>query len=248
MTLAPSSLEGLPQYPSSDLIVACDLDYYDGPITGLVRRGAELFWFSWHDRGLPDDEDSTVTPRVFTLHALPAEAIPVAEAWVQRCQELSDECRLIANPHVWPISARQRAMQRPLSVVMAEMEAHHEVRPPWEDLPATAWFSEAGSSAFAAIQTYTLSHQQAADFERWQREVAQALMNEDQPALDGLFREPPVPGDPLDLYFVRRRGVDAEGACIVRDWQGQPLSADFIMTARHRVQCLDGLIPTLSES
>ena len=242
MPLQPSSLDGLPHYNPGDLTLACAIDYYDGPLNGLIRRGADLFWFDWHNLDAPADDGADDPARVFTLHALPAEAVPAAEAWMQRYQDIHDEYRLIATPHVWPISARQRATLRPLSHVEAEADTHSQLRPRWEDLPATAWFSEAGSSTFAALQTFTLDHQQATDFERWQLDVAQALANEDQSALDRLFRDPPLPGDPLDIFFVRRPGADA--ACIVRDWRGQPLADDFVMTAKHRVQCFDALLPT----
>jgi len=253
------TLDDLPRFDACDLTILCRIEYWDGPITGLIRRGTDLFWFDWTHNDDPEAETSP--PRIFNLHLIPAGMVPIAQAWAQRNDELHDEFGLIANPHIRPMSVRQRATLRPSTEVEADWETHAQLRPHWEDLPVTAWFSEVGSDAFAAFQTFNLDPQRAKDFKQWQQDVARALAAEDQPALDHLFTDPPVPGEPLDIYFVLRpepseptepddfacvaSSFPSNGplrGCIVRDWRGQPLSEDFLMTARHRVQCFDGLI------
>lgn len=250
MSLPSSSIAHLPEIPGTELSLACDVDAYDGPITGLVRRGAELWWFDWLD------EDTTAPGqgalRRYSLHALPADLVPAAETWMAGHQAFAEEFRLVANQHVWPLTDAQRASLRARHVVSAAWEAHGNRRPRWEDLPPTAWFTESGQD-FAAIRTFTLDEADAEAFPRWQREVAQALHAEDQAALDRLFPLRYGPSDPLDIYYVsqpggrqpyscRVWGREELVPCIVRDWRGQPLPEDFQMTSRHRVQCFDGLL------
>lgn len=223
-------LAGLPCVACAELELLCTVDIYDGPISGLVRHGGGMSWFAW----LYDDEEPS--PRRYSLHALPANDIPAAEAWAGRHNALRDELLVAANPHIYPVSARQRATMRSTERIEEDFAALADLPNAWAALPATAWFSEAGQ-AFAAIHTVTVPGLTAQALDAWQRRLAEALAAEDQAALDLLFADPPLPGDPLDIHWLT-----VAGRPVVRDWLGRPLPDDAVLTARHHVSNYDGIL------
>ena len=223
-------LDHLPCIPCAEVVLLCTVDIYDGPISGLVRHGGGISWFAWRF----DDEEPS--PRRYTLHALPADDIPAAEAWAARHDALSDEFQVAANPHIYPVSPRQRATMRSPERIQEDLDALDDQPTAWAGLPATAWFIEEGQT-FAAIRTVTVPAVTAQRFDAWQRRLATALAAEDQAALDHLFAEEPLPGDPRDIHWVT-----VAGRPVVRDWRGRPLPDDAVLTARHRVSNYDGLL------
>jgi len=228
-------LDQLPCIPGDELALLCTVDVYDGPISGLVRHGGGISWFAW----LFDDEEPT--PRRYVLHALPADAIPAAEAWAERYDALCDESQVAVNPHIYPVSPRQRATMRTPERIQEDLDALADLPAVWAGLPATAWFIEEGQAGslrtFAAIRTFTVPAVTAQRLDAWQHQLARALAAEDQVALDRLFVDPPLPGDPLDIHWVT-----VAGSPIVRDWRGRPLPDDFVLTARHHLSNYDGLL------
>lgn len=253
MSKIPPLFDRLPRLEEADLALLCEVSRYDGPISGLIRHlpSQALYGFDWwHVARECEDEDDDGGKdereimqalgfdwgRLFLLRPVPVLEQGAVEAWVSRHEALGDEFQLVANPHVWPVSDWQRAQLRPLDLIQRDWQQHDEARPRWESQPATAWFVATGE-AFAALQTFTLTADESAAFERWQHAVAAALGAQDQPALDRLFEHPPGPCMPEDLYCVRL----PQGP-VVRDGRGQPLPPDFWMTARHRVQDFSALL------
>ena len=223
----------LPNLPMADLELVCTVDIYDGAISGFVRHGANLAWFDWCPE--PDGDDDT---RVYLLHGVPAAEMAAAEDWTRRHDALKGEYRLVANPHIYPISLRQAAGLRPLDLIQAEI-THHEQQNLWRHLPPTAWCSGFG---FPAISMFWLSAETSERFQAWQIDVARALSQRDQAELDRLFLAPPVATTPLDIFAVRLAGDDDNRQVVVRDWSGQQLGEDFVLTGEHQVQWLDSLL------
>ena len=110
----------LPNLPMVDLELVCTVDIYDGAISGFVRHGANLAWFDWCPE--PDGDDD---PRVCLLHGVPTAEMAAAEAWTRRHDALKGEHRLVADPHIYPISPRQAAGLHLLDLNQAEI-THHE--------------------------------------------------------------------------------------------------------------------------
>lgn len=223
---------GVPCLPCDELTILSVVDIYDGPISGIVRHQTGLYWFAW------DSDGDLPPPRRYALHALSGMPAADVEAWAARHNALCGELRLVANPHVYPVSEWQRATMRSSTAIVADLEALDDLPLAWARLPVTAWFAEEGQ-AFAAIQTFTVDADAVAGIERWQHELADALAAEDQIALDRLFANPALPVDPLDIHWVT-----VNDRAIVRDWQGQVLPPDFILTSGHRVSNYSHLIGT----
>lgn len=225
----------LPRIALEELELVHDTEYYDGPIAGLFRRGQDLFYFRWDHEAAEDDG------RVYVLSQLPAELQARTLAWHARHAALRSEYRLVANPHAYPVSDWQRNRLRPLEAIERDLKSHDESCPSWEELPISAW-CQGFAPELAAIQTFTLSAETSRLFQRWQRDVARALADEDQAALDTLFAAPPVACEPHEIYRVQL-AVAGGVREVLRDHRGQPLPADFEMSAEHSVQWLNGLLP-----
>jgi hypothetical protein len=221
-------LDNLPCIPCSELVLLCTVDIYDGPISGLVRHGGGISWFAWRF------DDERPSPRRYVLHALLADAIPAAEAWAERHDAWCDEFKVAANPHIYPVSPRQRATMRTPERIQEDLDALADLPATWAALPATAWFIEEGQT-FAAIRTITVPGLTAQHLDDWRRRLAKALAAEDQVALDLLFADPLLPGDPLDIHWLT-----VAGRPVVRDWRGRPLPDEVVLTARHHVSNYDG--------
>jgi hypothetical protein len=231
------SLKILPEL-TEDRKIILELDYYDGPIGGVIKTKEDFYHFSWCMNGLKDD--FLDGPRFFALRKIPKEIHADLLAWTEKENELSAEFSVVANPHIYPISDWQKSQMPSLEKLQSTIDEHGKLMPQLDHAPITAWMVETGNGQFASLSYVTVTKEESEYFEGWQKDVALALMAEDQLRLDELFKKKPLHlTSERDIYRVNLP-LDANGKSriILRDHLGQTLPANFWMTSFHSVQDL----------
>jgi hypothetical protein len=222
--------------------VLFEKDRYDGPISGVLELNGKLYWFDWCMESV-GNERSYQEPRIFSLREVSKNEESDLKISIQKLNDLKAELRVVMNPDRYPVNELQKSKQRRIEEIETEIEKVEPELNKLKNIPISAWVDEGVcSSDFAAIQVIHMTKEDSDRYQQWQKDVADALLAEDQKSLNELFKiKQPIQKNEKVIYRVDKTSSDGKVKVILRDHQGQPLPADFWMTGSHDIQDLTHL-------
>lgn len=135
----PNDLPPELRVPEREIKLLYSIDWWDGPINGLAKRGDRYFWFEFYcDDGYGRDY-------FYRLHPIPASEEKATLDWFARYKDYQQRWMPLANDPATRDSSSTKALTEEWQIFTAS-------RVDYASHPYTGWFCSGANASFYGVQ------------------------------------------------------------------------------------------------